>query len=167
MGKLGNKEFDNIFKGIADVDFSGLNKGIQEASKTLQGMLEIANTLNQSIGQGLVGAFNAAFDAALEGKNVFKALGEGLKQLIIGTIKAIAQMLILRAVTAIFFPGAAAAPGKFPFPIPGGRGGLTAAPGFIGGIGGGRSAPSLVATVRGTDLQFVLSQGANQIGRVG
>jgi len=158
FGDLGFKEFNKI-------DFSNINKGIQEASKTLQGMLEIANTLNQSIGQGLVGAFNAAFDAALEGKNVFKALGEALKQLIIGTIKAIAQMLILKAVTSFIFPGLAAG-GGFPFQIPG-RGGLSAAPGFIGGIGGGRSAPSLVATVRGTDLQFVLSQGANQIGRVG
>jgi hypothetical protein len=155
LGKLGFKEFEKI-------DFSNFNKGLKEGTKTLNGMLDIANTLNQSIGQGLTNAFNTAFDAALEGKNVFKALGEGLKQLVIGTIKAIAQMLILRAITNLIFPGA----GGF---IPGirtGGAGQVAAPSFSGGIGG-RSAPSLVATVRGADLAFVLQQGSNQIGRVG
>jgi hypothetical protein len=158
LGDLGLKEF-------AKIDFTNINKGLQEASRTLTGMLEIANTLNQSIGQGLSNAFNLAFDAALEGKNVFKALGEGLKQLIIGTIKAIAQMLILRAVTSLIFPGLNT---PLPLSIPGisrGRVG-SAAPSFGGISGGGLAAPSLVATVRGTDLQFVLTQGANQINRV-
>ena len=158
LGDLGINEFNKI-------DFTNINKGIQEGTRLLQGMVDIASTLNQSIGAGLTNAFNAAFDAALEGKNVFKALGEALKQLIIGTIKAIAQMLILKAITSLIFPGLNT---PLPLSIPGisrGRVG-SAAPSF-GGIGGGRLAPSLSVTLRGTDLAISLNGGLNQIGRVG
>lgn len=109
LGKSGLKEFEKIFKNIANTDFTKMNEGIAKATKTLQGMMEIANTLNQAIGQGLVGAFNAVFDSILEGKNVFKALGNALKDLIVQTIKAIAQMLILKFVTSLIFPGAGGA----------------------------------------------------------
>jgi len=160
LGKLGTDEF---FK----IDFSNINKGIQEGTRLLQGMVDIASTLNQSIGQGLTNAFNAAFDAALEGKNVFKALGEALKQLIIGTIKAIAQMLILKAITSLIFPGLNT---PLPLSIPGisrGRVG-SAAPSFGGGIGGGRMAPSFIELrARGADLVGIVQLGSNQIGRVG
>lgn len=121
LGDLGLKEFNKLFEGIDTNNFAQLSKGIEDATSKLRGMMDIALTLQQSIGQGLTNAFNSVFDAVLEGKNVFKALAEGIKQLIIGTIKAIAQMLILRAVTSFIFPGAAA-------------GGLGA--GLIRGIGG-------------------------------
>jgi len=161
FGDLGLKQF-------ATIDFSNLTKGIQDANKQFNNMLELANTLNQAVGQGLTNAFNQLFDAMLEGKNVFKALGEGLKQLIIGTIKAIAQMLILKIVTQIIFKGGGAAlggGGGSPFRVPGSNG-LVAAPSFGGVSGGGAAAPTLIAQVSGTQLQFVLTQGANQISRV-
>jgi hypothetical protein len=104
FGDLGFKEFSKI-------DFTNINKGLEQGTKLFNQMLEVATTLQQSIGQGLAGAFNAVFDSILEGKNVFKALGNAIKQLIVDTIKAVAQMLILKAVTSLIFPGAGAAGG--------------------------------------------------------
>ncbi len=155
FGDFGFKEFDKI-------DFSNINAGIAEATKSLQNMMDVANTLNQAIGQGLVNAFDAAFDAVLEGKSVFKALGEAVKQLVVGTIKAVAQMLILKAVTSIIFPGG----GAIPLPF-GGRGGVSA-PSFGGGVGGLRMAVEFTGqlTGRGTDLYGTVQQGQAQIGRV-
>ncbi len=104
LGDLGLKEF-------AKIDFSNMNAGLAEASKRLEQMMAIATTLNQAIGQGLSNAFNAVFDAVLEGKSVFKALAGAVKELIVTTIRAVAQMLILRLVTNLIFPGAGAAGG--------------------------------------------------------
>lgn len=102
LGKLGTDAFNKI-------DFSNINDGIAAATKQLKNMMDVANTLNQAIGGGLVNAFNSVFDSILEGKSVFKALGEAIKQLVIGTIKAIAQMLILKAITNLIFPGSGVA----------------------------------------------------------
>jgi hypothetical protein len=158
LGTLGFKEFEKI-------NFSNFNKGLEEGTKRLQDMMAIATTLNSAIGQGLVNAFNNVFDAVLEGKNVFKVLGNAIKELIVGTIKAIAQMLILRAVTSFFLPG---------LPVPQLIGGVhrglvhSAAPSFGGGIGGGISVNITgQLTGRGSDLVGVISQGSLQIGRVG
>lgn len=104
FGDLGFKEF-------AKIDFSNVNAGIEKGTKLFNDMLAVAQTLQQSIGQGLTGAFNAVFDAVLEGKNVFKALANAVKELVVGTIKAIAQMLILKLVTNLIFPGGGAAGG--------------------------------------------------------
>lgn len=98
LGDFGLDEFNKI-------DFTNINAGIAEATTKLEGMMAIATTLNQSIGQGLANAFNSVFDAVLEGKSVFKALGNAVKELIVTTIKAVAQMLILKLITNAIFPG--------------------------------------------------------------
>lgn len=155
FGDFGLKEFNKI-------DFTNINAGIAEGTAKLREMMDVANTLNQAIGQGLVNAFDAAFDAVLEGKSVFKALGEAVKQLVVGTIKAVAQMLILKAVTSILFPGSSG----IPLPL-GGRGGV-ASPSFGGGVGGLRMAVEFTGqlTGRGSDLYGTVQQGQAQIGRV-
>jgi hypothetical protein len=102
LGTIGFKVFEKI-------DFSNFQEGLVEGNKALKNMLATAEVLNQAIGQGLSSAFNSVFDAILEGKSVFKALGNAIKGLVVETIKAVAQMLILKAVTNLIFPGAGGA----------------------------------------------------------
>jgi hypothetical protein len=156
FGDLGLSEFEKI-------DFSNINRGIAEATDRLRGMFEVANTLNQAIGQGLVGAFNSVFDAILEGKNVFKALANGIKDLIIQTIKAVAQMLILKAVTSFLFPGA----GAGGFSLPKGQFVLQANPGNtgFGGIGSRAFTNTLNVVVTGQiSNQSILLAGQRALG---
>lgn len=162
LGDLGLKEFNKI-------DFSNINSGISEATKRLEGMMAIATTLNQAIGQGLSNAFNSVFDAVLEGKNVFKALANSVKELIATTIKAVAQMLILRLVTNAIFPGAGAAGGGV------GRllGGIGGAANFGFSSGIGSRAFSNVITVNvngqisGDTILLAGQRAANSQGRFG
>ena len=156
------------FKAFEKIDFTNFNAGLKEGTKTLQGMLDIANTLNQAIGSGLVNAFNSVFDAILEGKSVFKALGNAIKELVVGTIKAIAQMLILKVITNLIFPGGGAA-------IGGGAGGIGRLVGGLGGsanFGGIGNSPfsnivQIVGAVNvsGQDLNIVLSRAQSSNGR--
>lgn len=162
LGDFGIKEF-------AKIDFSNINSGISEATKRLEGMMAIATTLNQAIGQGLSNAFNSVFDAVLEGKNVFKALGNAVKELIVTTIKAVAQMLILRLVTNAIFPGAGAAGGGVGRLI----GGLGGAANFGISSGIGSRAFSNVITVNvngqisGDTILLAGQRAANSQGRFG
>lgn len=160
LGDLGLKEFNKI-------DFSNMNAGIAEATKRLEGMMAIATTLNQAIGQGLSGAFNSVFDAVLEGKSVFKALGNAVKQLVVETIKAVVQMLILKAVTKIFFPGG----GLPPIPIPGGGRGNSANFGQLSGIGSRAFnnvlTVNVIGNISGDTILLAGQRAANSQGRSG
>lgn len=148
------------------VSFERLNEAIKQA----QNNFLLLQTIGDSVGQGLANGFDRVFDALLEGESVFKALGESVKALVVETIKAIAKMLILKAVTKVLGGG-------IPLPTGGiggqvnpfsaiGIGGISGR-GFVGSAFGGQAAPSLTAVVRGTDLAFVLNQGNNIIGRSG
>lgn len=57
----------------------------------------------------LAPAFDAAFDAIENGKNVFQAVGEALKQLVIELIKAALQSAIVSLLINSIFPGAGSA----------------------------------------------------------
>jgi hypothetical protein len=123
------QQFEDTFgnlgvKAFANIDFTNLTEGIAKATQQFANMKLVLDTLTASVSEGLSSAFNNVFDAILEGKNVFKALGESVKALVVDTIKAIAKMFILRAVTAALGGGGAV----------GGLGGL------IGGFGRGGSA---------------------------
>jgi hypothetical protein len=108
FGDFGIEEFQKVFQNIDFDNITQIQEGIKTATERLAEMRLVADTLAQSVGQGLSNAFNSVFDAILEGKNVFKALGNAIKQLVVDTIKAVAQMLILKAVTNFIFPGAGA-----------------------------------------------------------
>lgn len=163
LGDLGLKEFSKI-------DFSNINAGIAEATKRLQGMMEIATTLNQAIGQGLANSFNAVFDAILEGKNVFKALGQALKELVVNTIKAVAQMLILKAITSVILPGLNT---PVPLRIPGISRGLVGSAnlGGLSGIGS-RAFNNVIqivgqSSVSGDQIITVFNRASSSQGRFG
>ncbi len=120
LQKLFEDTFGNLgVKAFGKIDFENLTEGIAAATKQFANMKLVLDTLTASVSEGLANAFNSVFDAILEGKNVFKALGEAVKSLVVDTIKAIAKMFILRAVTAAL----------------GGGGVVSGLGGLIGGFG--------------------------------
>ncbi len=99
------KQFEDTFGNIGvkvfgKINFDNLAEGIAKATKQFANMKLVLDTLTASVSEGLANAFNSVFDAILEGKNVFKALGQAVQALVVDTIKAIAKMFILKAVTA-------------------------------------------------------------------
>jgi len=115
-------------------------------------------------------AIDQLFSAIQNGQNVFEALGQAVKNLIIDVVKAIAKTLILKAITTAIEGGTGAGffGGLFNA-LSGGLGGV-AAPTFGGGAGlsGGLALNGQVVFVqRGTDLVGVLNKGNSQINRVG
>ncbi len=157
FGKIGQVAFGKI-------NFDNLKQGIDDASKKFNDMKLIADTLTQSVGEGLSNAFNNVFDAILEGKNVFKALGESVKALVVETIKAIAKMLILKTVTRLLGGGV-------PIPIPGISGGGRANFG-LGGAVGGRSFQNtlnvvVTGSISGSTINLAGQRAANSTQRGG
>ena len=120
---------------------------------------------------GLVApAIDQLFTAFENGKNVFQALGDTIKSLVLDIAKAIIKATILKAITTAVSAGSGAGffGGLFNA-LSGGLGGV-AAPTFGGGagLGGGLALNGQVVFVqRGTDLVGVLNKGNSQINRVG
>ena len=115
-------------------------------------------------------AIDQLFTAFEQGKNIFQALGDTIKSLVIDIVKAIVKATILKAITTAV--GAGTGSGFFGGlfnALAGGLGGV-AAPTFGGGgsLGGGLALNGQVVFVqRGTDLVGVLNKGNSQINRVG
>lgn len=87
---------------IAPEVTEGLKKAREELLRMQQDALFVANAIS--------GAFGRAFDSIAQGQNVFQAVGEALKELVLGLIKAALQALILRAILSAV-PGGAALSG--------------------------------------------------------
>jgi hypothetical protein len=133
-------------------------------------------------------AINTIFGAIENGQNIFKALGQSLKALVVQLVATVAKAAILAAILSLI-PGAGAALGvagaaggatggfgglfrNFLPSLFGGGGGIgrSAAPSFSGGglsPSGFQLAGQVVFVQRGTDLVGVLNQGNARIGRVG
>ena len=115
-------------------------------------------------------AIDQLFTAFEQGKNIFQALGDTIKSLVIDIAKAIIKATILKAITTAVSAGSGA--GFFGGLFNALAGGLSgvAAPSFGGGasLGGGLALNGQVVFVqRGTDLVGVLNKGNSQINRVG
>ena len=141
--------------------------------------LVAANIFNATLGP----AIDSVFNAIENGQNVFEALGNSLKQLVIDIAKTIIKAAVLAAIlTAIsggtfslatfggFFKEILASGGRIggsglSTRDLGGRGGV-AAPN-ISGPGGFALAGQVVFVQRGPDLVGVLNQSNARIGRVG
>jgi hypothetical protein len=121
--------------------------------------------------KGFVGpAIDGLFSSLQNGTNVFEAIGQSVKALIIDIVKAIAKTLILNAITTAIGGGAGAGIFGGLFKALGGSLGGVASPQFTGGAGlsGGMALSGQVVFVqRGTDLVGVLNRGNSQINRVG
>jgi hypothetical protein len=120
---------------------------------------------------GLVApAIDNIFNALQNGTNVFEAIGQSVKALVIDIIKAIAKAAILKALTTAVSGGAGAGFFGGLFNALSGSLGGVASPQFTGGAGlsGGMALSGQVVFVqRGTDLVGVLNRGNSQINRVG
>jgi len=120
---------------------------------------------------GLVSpAIDNIFNALQNGTNVFEAIGQSVKALVIDIIKAIAKAAILKAITTAVSGGAGAGFFGGLFNALSGSLGGVSSPQFTGGAGlsGGMALSGQVVFVqRGTDLVGVLNRGNSQINRVG
>jgi hypothetical protein len=120
---------------------------------------------------GLVApAIDNLFNALQNGTNVFEAIGQSVKALVVDIIKAIAKAAILKAITTAVSAGNGAGFFGGLFSALSGSLGGVASPQFTGGAGlsGGMALNGQVVFVqRGTDLVGVLNRGNSQINRVG
>jgi hypothetical protein len=115
-------------------------------------------------------AIDNLFSALQNGTNVFEAIGQSVKALVVDIIKAIAKAAILKAITTAVSAGSGAGFFGGLFSALSGSIGGVAAPTFGGGagLGGGLALNGEVIFVqRGTDLVGVLNRGNSQINRVG
>jgi hypothetical protein len=114
---IGNTIQDLKSKGLTDKDlgiqilslqFEGLNNQFTNLSQKLEIFKEFQSILEQ----GLNSAVDNLFNAVANGENVFEALKQSVKDLVIELGKAVVKSLILKAITtAIAGPGAGAAAG--------------------------------------------------------
>jgi len=115
-------------------------------------------------------AIDELFTSFENGKNIFQALSETIKSLVIDIAKAIVKATILKGITSFIEKGGGAGFFGGLFNLLGGGLGGVAAPTFGGGagLGGGLALNGEVIFVqRGTDLVGVLNRGNSQINRVG
>ncbi len=152
-----------------------VKKQIEEQSKKAFN-LEILQQRVQEAAQLFSSVVNPIFDnffnSLEKGENVFKSLGESVKQFVIGAIKQFVKLAavagLISLVTGVPFSasfkavaGGGGAGGFF------GGGFSGAAP--LGGLTGGGIGVNVGGqfNIRGTDLVAVVNQGTQRIGRVG
>jgi tape measure domain-containing protein len=93
------------FERVSTVLSESINKttALQKAQQLYNKSLSV----NQVIADKLGSTFDAVFNAVAEGKNAFKALSQGIKQIVIDLIKAAAKAAIFAVITSIIVPGGA------------------------------------------------------------
>ncbi len=114
---IGNTIQDLKSKGLTDKDLgiqilSVQFEGLDKKFKKLQTQLQLFQEFQSVIEQGLTGAVNNLVDAFANGEDIFEALQNSVKQLIVELTKAIIRSLLLKAITtAIAGPAAGKAAG--------------------------------------------------------
>jgi len=142
---------------------------LQEAAAAAAARTEYENYA-ASVSTLVAPAIDNLFTALQNGTNVFEAIGQSVKALVVDIIKAIAKAAILKAITTAVSAGSGAGFFGGLFNLLGGSLGGVSAPTFGGGasLGGGLALNGEVVFVqRGTDLVGVLNRGNSQINRVG
>lgn len=101
LGERANESFTKIANTLSE----SINKttALQKAQQLYNKSLSV----NQVIADKLGSTFDAVFNAVAEGKNAFKALSQGIKQVVIDLIKAAAKAVIFAVITSIIVPGGA------------------------------------------------------------
>lgn len=101
LGERANESFAKVSNALSE----SINKttALQKAQQLYNKSLSV----NQVIADKLGSTFDAVFSAVAEGKNAFKALSQGIKQIVIDLIKAAAKAVIFAVITSIIVPGGA------------------------------------------------------------
>lgn len=101
LGERANESFAKVANTLTQ----SINKttALQKAQQLYNKSLSV----NQVIADKLGSTFDAVFSAVAEGKNAFKALSQGIKQIVIDLIKAAAKAAIFAVITSIIVPGGA------------------------------------------------------------
>lgn len=169
----------NNREGLTPGATAGIVQGFQ-GSPIKQSLLDEAATVGfaneeykkyaETVSTLAAPAIDNLFNSLLSGKNVFQALGDSVKQLVIDIVKAIAKAAILKAITTAVSGGAGAGFFGGLFSALSGSIGGASSPTFGGGgglVGGIGLSGQVVFVQRGTDLVGVLNRGNSQINRVG
>ena len=105
IGKLINDSIAKNIKPLPKIVSPEVSKQLAEQQKALESQLAFAQQAASQISD----AFSQAFDDILAGQNVFKAVGEAVKGLVIDIAKAAIRALIFRAILNAIVPGGAKA----------------------------------------------------------
>jgi hypothetical protein len=117
--------------GATGLPGRGIDPAILKAQENFALLQEDAQQTANIIGNTLGPAVDSVFNALANGENIFKALGESVKGLVIELVKAVAKALILQAVLSLVTGGGSAAAGAA------GGGGFIGK--LFGGVFGGRA----------------------------
>jgi hypothetical protein len=175
---------DSVTRELFGIDPNGIQRRISDFYKLLnrenklstEQLRELANTLSNVVG----GAVNSLFDALSRGDDIFGAIGESLKRLIIQLAATVIKAAALAAILSLI-PGGGLAVGAASATATstGGIGNIFKALLNLGSapLGGGSSpivgpggvaiSGQVVFVQRGTDLVGVLDRSNARIGRVG
>tara|TARA_R100000231_G_scaffold15402_3_gene16390 strand:- start:12648 stop:14996 length:2349 start_codon:yes stop_codon:yes gene_type:complete len=105
---------DNVVTTITggDDDDDKVGETTEKVSK-LKIMLDMLKDSADAVGEGIKGAFLGAFDAMMQGENIFKALGQMLLDLIKKFVAAALAAFVLSALVKSIFPAAGSGGGAF------------------------------------------------------
>ena len=105
IGKLINDSIAKNIKPLPKIVSPEVSKQLAEQQKALESQLSFAQQAASQISD----SFSQAFDDILAGQNVFKAVGEAVKGLVLDIAKAAIRALIFRAILNAIVPGGAKA----------------------------------------------------------
>jgi hypothetical protein len=105
IGKLINDSIAKNIKPLPKIVSPEVTKQLAEQQKALESQLSFAQQAASQISD----SFSQAFDDILAGQNVFKAVGEAVKGLVLDIAKAAIRALIFRAILNAIVPGGAKA----------------------------------------------------------
>lgn len=97
---------------VDDEEEDKYEKTTEKVSK-LKTMFDMLKGSADAVGEGIKGAFLGAFDAMMQGENVFKALGQMLLDLIKKFVAAALAAFVLSTLVKAIFPGAGGGGGAF------------------------------------------------------
>ena len=167
--------FTSLFKGLGSEENQEAVGQTTEKVGLLKETLDAVANSAEVVGEGIKGAFLGAFEAMMEGENVFKALGQMLLALIKKLIAAALAAFVLSALVKSIFPsggGGDMFKGMGDFKklftsfsgVKFAKGGIVSTPtmGLMGEYPGARSNPEVIAPL--DKLQGMLGQtGGGQV----
>ena len=107
-----NNIITTITGGEEEEEEDKIGQTTEKVSK-LKMMLDMLKGSADAVGEGIKGAFLGAFDAMMQGENVFKALGQMLLDLIKKFVAAALAAFVLSALVKAIFPAAGSGGGAF------------------------------------------------------
>tara|TARA_R100000654_G_scaffold3137_1_gene10875 strand:+ start:2991 stop:5330 length:2340 start_codon:yes stop_codon:yes gene_type:complete len=180
-GGGGEEEKSVLNKVVGDEEDGDKADETKEKVSILNELFKALGNSANVVGEGIKGAFLSAFDAMMQGENIFKALGRMLLDLIKKLVAAAAAAFVLSLLMKSIFPGASANDAKGALKGMGdfknlmtsfsglkfAKGGIVSTPtlGLMGEYPGARSNPEVIAPL--DRLKSMIGDGGGTNVQVG